>query len=118
MIAQKNPEAEEAGEAQVTMETRAMTAREDVEGAGEDLILLAGVEVEQEAGEGAQSRDFLASAGDVVAGTGVVGEAEVVATVVIKEPATTMITTMVLALLATDMALMTTVIERLFGSPR
>ena len=91
MIAQKNPEevseaedvegvagellettrgdAAEAGEALVTMETRAMTAREDVEGAGEDLILLAGVVVEEEAGEGAQLRDCLASAGDVVAGS-------------------------------------------------
>ena len=126
MIAQKNPEevseAEDvegvAGELSKTTKKKAEAAREDVEGAGEDLILLAGVEVEEEAGEGAQSRDFLALAGDVVAGTGVVGEAEVVATVVIKEPATTMITTMVLALLATDMALMTTVIERLFGSPR
>ena len=111
-------DAEEAGEAQVTMETRAMTAREDVEGAGEDLILLAGVVVEEEAGEGAQSRDCLASAGDVVAATGVVGEAEVEVLVQTKEVAMITITTMVLALLATDMALMTTVIERLFGSPR
>ena len=102
----------------MTMETRAMTAREDVEGAGEDLILLAGVVVEEEAGEGAQSRDCLASAGDVVAGTGVVGEAEVEVLVQTKEVAMITITTMVLALLATDMVLMTTVIERLFGNHR